>query len=277
MSGIAARSSRAGTRPSSCRRRLRSIVPADRALCLLLLTATGACGDHAVVTTRALTRYPAAEAWTPGQTCSDLGALRVCWRGSEPTVAPRVLPSAPVPPQGWRCGGEGRERVCEDRSRNASGFDCGTQRCLQARPRMPDDGEWECVEISGVVFCHSRGEGAGMQAGPSDLGWLCGPRRGAAAPGERVCVDFDADRPSGAPLMAQRCSFELHFGTPQRSCTAAPTLRVGSPCSAASSCPDGSRCSAGACLPERPEPGCFFDKDCGDDHARCVFGSCKGA
>ena len=91
---------------------------------------------------------------------------------STPVVVPRVLPDGPAPPSGWRCGGDGRERVCEDRNRNASSFDCGTQRCLQARPRMPDDGEWECVEISGVVFCHSRVDGAGMQAGPIDLGWL---------------------------------------------------------------------------------------------------------
>jgi hypothetical protein len=245
---------------------------------VLLLTASAACRDSAAaaVTTSALTRYPAPEATTPGQICSDLGATRVCWRGGAPVIVPRVLPSAPVPPGGWRCGGDGRERVCEDRSRNASSFDCGTQRCLQARPRMPDDGEWECVEISGVVFCHSRGTVAGMQAGPMDLGWLCGPRRGAA-PGERVCVDFDADRPSSAQVAtAQRCRFEPRFGAPARSCTADATLRVGSPCSPGSACPDGSRCSAGLCLPDRPEPGCFFDRECGAG-ARCVFGSCQGA
>ena len=242
----------------------------------MLLAAAGACRDSAAPTTHALTRYPAPEAWTPGQVCSDLGAARVCWRGGTSMLVPRVLPNAPVPPEGWRCGGDGRERECEDRTRNASRFDCGTQRCLQVRPRMPDDGEWECVEISGVVFCHSRGEGAGMQAGPMDLGWLCGPRRGAA-PDERVCVDFDADRPSGAQAaLAERCRFEPHWGTPRRSCTPAQTLRVGSPCSRASVCPDGSQCSAGLCLPGRPSPGCFFDRDC-DDGARCVFGSCKGA
>lgn len=140
---------------------------------------------------------------------------------------------------------------------------------------MPDDGEWECVEISGVVFCHSRGEGAGMQPGPLDLGWLCGPRRGAS--GQRVCIDFDADRPSGAHAeLAQRCRFEPRFGMPRRSCTPEPALRVGSPCSPTATCPDGSRCSAGLCLPERPDPGCFFDRDCGDG-ARCVLGSCRGA
>ena len=244
---------------------------------VLLLTSAGACRDSAP-TTSALTRYPAPEAWTPGQVCSDLGARRVCWRGATPVLVPRVLPEpgGPAPLQGWRCGGEGHERVCEDRGRNASGFDCGTQRCLQARPRMPDDGEWECVEISGVVFCHSRGDGAGMQAGPMDLGWLCGPRRGGAA-GERICVDFDAERPSSSQAgMEHGCRFEPHFGMPQRSCTPARTLQVGSPCSPSSACPDGSRCSAGSCLPDRPEPACFFDRDCGGA-ARCVFGSCRGA
>jgi len=240
-----------------------------------VLAAAAACRD-VPPETRPATRYPAPEAWTPGQLCTDLGEARVCWRGATPSLVARVVPDGPAPPQGWRCGGDGPARACEDRYRNASRFDCGTQRCLQVRPRMPDDGEWECVEISGVVYCHSRGEGAGMQAGPMDLGWLCGPRR-RGAPGERVCVDFDADRPSVAHAAGdQSCRFEPHFGVARRSCTAARALRVGSPCSVSSACPDGSRCSAGACLPERPDPGCFFDHDC-DGAARCVFGSCRGS
>jgi hypothetical protein len=143
---------------------------------------------------------------------------------------------------------------------------------------MPDDGEWECVEISGVVYCHSRGSVAGMPDGPADLGWLCGPRRGSRT-GERVCVDFDADRPPQGALAAApalQCRFEAHFGAPRRSCTPATKLQVGSACTAASACPEGSRCSAGLCLPERPEPACFFDRECGA-RARCVFGSCRGA
>jgi hypothetical protein len=143
---------------------------------------------------------------------------------------------------------------------------------------MPDDGEWECVEMSGVVYCHSRGEVAGMTAGMMDLGWHCGLRRGAggAADGERICVDLDADRPARPAW--QRCRFELHVGMQQRSCTAAQAAQaqaslVGGACGAATSCPDGSRCSSGLCLPARPEPACWLDRDCGAS-ARCVFGSC---
>jgi hypothetical protein len=227
--------------------------------------------------TRALAREPAPEASTASDVCTDIAATRVCWRGETPVIAPRTLPesSALAPPQGWRCGGTGRDRVCEDRARNGGGFDCGTQRCLQARPRMPDDGEWECVEISGVVYCHSRGEGAGMPAGPRDLGWLCGARHGGAA-GERVCVDFDADRPPSTQAGEPHCRFEPRFGAPQRSCTPTRALQVGSACSPPRACPDGSRCLEDLCLPERPEPSCFFDRDCGQG-GRCVFGSCRGA
>lgn len=268
-SATAARSSRAGTRRLRC----------DPTLCIALLTLLGGCRESAPPITRALAREPAPEASAPGEVCADIAETRVCWRGETPVVVPRTLPepSRPAPPQGWRCGGDGRERTCEDRARNGGAFDCGTQRCLQAHPRMPDDGEWECVEISGVVYCHSRGEAAGMQAGPSDLGWLCGPRHGGAA-GERVCVDLDADRPPASARAGgeQQCRFEARFGAPQRSCTPARGVQLGSACTAASVCPEGTHCLEDLCLPERPEPSCFFDRDCGANR-RCVLGSCRGA
>jgi hypothetical protein len=196
----------------------------------------------------------------------------VCWRGDDAETVTRTLPGGAAPPHGFRCGGIGRERVCEDRNRNASAFVCGTQRCLQERPRMPDDGEWECVEISGVVFCHSRGTLAGMQSGPLDLGWICGARRGRTD-GERICVDLDADRPD---LTNRRCRFEPHFGAPQRGCTPVQTLLVGDACTDSKACPAGSQCKAGLCLPARPEPACWLDRDCGEG-ARCVLGSCAKA
>lgn len=139
---------------------------------------------------------------------------------------------------------------------------------------MPDDGEWECVELSGVVLCHSRGAGAGMQAGPLALGWRCGARRGASA-GERICVDLDPDRPELATH--RQCRFELRFGMQQRSCTPTRALIIGDVCTAdARACPSGSRCEAGMCLPARPEPACWLDRDCGDG-AHCVLGSCAKA
>lgn len=94
---------------------------------------------------------------------------------------------------------------------------------------MPDDGEWECVDISGVAYCHSRGELAGMPSGPPDIGWLCGARRAGAA-GERICVDFDADRPSDATT-AQRCRYELQHGIARRSCTRASASSAAVGCS----------------------------------------------
>lgn len=139
---------------------------------------------------------------------------------------------------------------------------------------MPDDGEWECVEMSGVVLCHSRGALAGMATGPMDLGWLCGARRGASD-GERVCVDLDPDRPELASH--RQCRFELQHGMPQRSCTPAQQRIVGDACRLdAGECPKGSRCEAGVCLPARPEPACWLDGDCGDG-ARCVLGTCATA
>lgn len=241
-------------------------------ICVSLLAAAAAC-QHAPPSTSAATREPAPAPADGDRACADIGAKRVCWRGHDAEIVTRPLPSGATPPHGFRCGGVGAARVCEDRTRNASVFVCGTQRCLQERPRMPDDGEWECVEISGVVYCHSRGRGAGMQSGPMDLGWICGARR-AAVDDERICVDLDADRPD---LKNRRCRFEPHFGAPQRSCTTTQTRLVGDACGGDSpTCPAGSRCKAGLCLPARPEPACWLDRDCGEG-LRCVFGSCAKA
>lgn len=236
----------------------------------MLLMAAVSCSEPRLETSTAL-RY-AAPTEEGAELCSDLGEARVCWRSDTPRKLARVLPAMPAPLQGWRCGGVGAARVCEARSANAGGFECGTQRCLQVRPRMPDDGEWECVEISGVVFCRSRGSAAGMQDGPLDLGWNCGARRGGAT-GERICVDLDADRPLAAHAEERSCRFELAWGMQVRSCTAAKSLMVGSACDAASACPRDTHCRAGLCLPARPAPACWLDGDCGPG-ARCAFGSC---
>jgi hypothetical protein len=244
-----------------------------RLIGVLLIATTAACKQAPQPTTSTATRSVAPAPQDGDRVCSDLGAKRVCWQGDTAQLVPRTLPSGATPAHGFRCGGTGRARTCEDRTRNASAFACGTQRCLQERPRMPDDGEWECVEISGVVFCRSRSLTAGMQAGPMDLGWTCGERRGGAA-GERICVDLDADRPDDASR--RHCRFEAHVGMPQRSCTSDRAPLVGDACSGDGGCPRGSRCQAGLCLPARPEPACWLDRDCGED-LRCVFGSCAKA
>lgn len=237
-----------------------------------LLAALVSC-RHAPPATSAATREPAPALDDADRACADLGDKRVCWQDGSAALVPRSVPSGAAPAHGFRCGGRGRERVCEDRMHNASAFACGTQRCLQERPRMPDDGEWECVEISGIVYCRSRSLFAGMQAGDMDLGWVCGARRGGAE-GERICVDLDADRPDDTSR--RHCRFEAHFGAPQRSCTNDRAPLVGDACNDARACPHGSRCETGLCLPAQPEPGCWLDRDCGEG-AQCVFGSCAKA
>jgi hypothetical protein len=238
---------------------------------LLLILLAGACNEQAPQRISSSSRQAVPVAEDGDGLCADLADKRVCWRGDTVAIVPRALPDVPASPRGFRCGGEGRARVCEDRARNGNAFECGTTRCLQERPRMPDDGEWECVEMSGVVFCHSRGPMAGVRTGPIDLGWLCGARRGASD-GERICVDIDADRPELASH--RQCRFELNFGVQRRSCTPGKALIVGDACTDTAACPLGSSCEAGVCLPARPEPACWLDRDCGGV-SRCVLGTCS--
>ncbi len=126
---------------------------------------------------------------------------------------------------------------------------------------MPDDGEWECADVHGVVVCHGGLAAAGAVPGPADLGWLCGSRR--SHPSERVCIDLSPDRPN-AELS---CRFEAG----ERVCTARPESRVGAACGV---CPAGSVCADGHCLPLEPKPECWLDRDCGS--GVCLFGSCRG-
>lgn len=241
-------------------------------LTLALLALVAACQEGPPRTSEAA-QYAVPIAQDGEGVCSDIGDKRVCWRDAAVEIVARAVPRVPAPPLGFRCGGAGNKRMCEDRARNGGAFECGTTRCLQERPRMPDDGEWECVELSGAVYCHSRGPVAGMAPGPMDLGWLCGARRGATD-GERICVDLDPDRPALATHRA--CRFELHFGVQRRSCTPGDTPIIGDACAGSAACPSGSHCQKGLCLPARPQPGCWLDGDCGDGQ-RCVLGSCGKA
>ena len=242
-----------------------------------------------------------------GDVCADVGEARACW-GSD-LVGPgcdgktcalaRPVPAGPAPVGGWRCDGSGGSRVCEERSRNAGSWDCEGRRCVQRRPRMPDDGEWECVDVGGIVYCRGGLAAAGVVAGAADRGWMCGSRprareeregreereareekpetRGtdakSARPVERVCVDFSPDLP---PLPGVfHCRFQYPGPGPERVCDDQTTgARPGDACASARDCPSGLGCTGGRCLPSRPDVGCWLDVDCGGSRARCRWGTC---
>jgi hypothetical protein len=180
---------------------------------------------------------------------------------------PRPTPQGRSARRGWRCSGSGATRVCEDRALESDDFDCKPDGCTQRRPRMPDDGEWECADIQGVVICHGGGAAAGTVPGPADPAWICGARRGK--PGERVCVDFSPDRPSRREL--GDCRFDYEPERPLRFCRRGEP-GLGRACSGAG-CVAGSVCAGGHCLPLQPKPECWLDADCG--RGVCALGSCR--
>jgi hypothetical protein len=206
--------------------------------------------------------------------CADVGRVRACWSpecAGGVCASERTTPAGPAPRAGWRCDGMGGKRTCEDRRRNAGPFECDATRCVQRRPRMPDDGQWECVDMDGVAYCHEVSESAGVVPGAPDMGWTCGARRGHA---ERVCVDMAPDLPEGEDRW--QCHFD-HAADDQRVCVRAVQPNVGGPCSATGACPASASCVGDVCLPSRrPEPACWFDADC-EPGMRCRWASCVGA
>jgi hypothetical protein len=216
-------------------------------------------------------RQVPAPATDPAAFCADVADGRICW-GEGPAaviVATRVLPAQAAPARGWRCSGNGPARRCEDRAWGSAPFACGEDGCTQAHPRMPDDGEWECAEIEGVVLCHGGAPAAGVVPGPEDPGWLCGARK--RHPGERVCVDFSPDRPPGK---LGDCRFEHGPGRTRRVCRPGPEPGVGRRCSEGG-CPAGAVCAGERCWPLRPAPECWLDADC--ERGACLLGSCPSA
>lgn len=202
-----------------------------------------------------------------GDVCADVGAVRACWSGVEPPrVSPRALPSGPGPEAGYRCTGGGEARVCVDRALGGGPFACDGDRCVQLRPRLPDDGEWECADLEGVVVCRGGARAAGVIEGAPDPGWMCGTRLGAR---DRICVDMAPDMPRGA-TRGYACS-SLRDRGGARSCKAEEAApKIGGPCGA---CPRGAVCAAGICLPRAPKPDCWVDPDCGAGRV-CAFGTC---
>ncbi len=210
----------------------------------------------------------------PEGRCQDLGAFRVCWSARCPDgicTGPRPLPAALMPlGSDLRCTGAGPARRCRPRSQLASSFHCREHRCYQEQPRLPDDGEWECADLAGIVICRGGAPAAGV-AGPNvDPGWICGPRRNSTTQ-ERICLDLDADLPT-QERSARSCRFEVLGARLRRVCESKATTRFGDPCSRDAACPEAGRCVRGVCLPPRVDPDCWNDFDCGE--GRCSYGSC---
>ncbi len=202
-----------------------------------------------------------------GRACSDVADTRVCW-GPGPSDVRRVERARrPATDRGLRCAGHGPAQRCEDRRFSADAFACNDAQCTQRHPRMPDDGEWECADLDGVVVCRGWAEAAGVVPGPPDLGWHCGPRAGAKS--ERICVDFAPDRPPHEPWS---CRFQYESDAPPRLCTRGGAGPLGREC--AGGCPFGSVCVAERCLPLEPQPKCWVDKDCAAGQ-KCAHGTCR--
>jgi hypothetical protein len=200
-----------------------------------------------------------------GSNCLDVFELRACFPGELPVLVPRPLPTL-ASQRGYRCSGSNSKRVCEDRRHGADPLvEAGTL-WAQHHPRHPDDGEWECADLDGVVVCHGGGAPAGVPPGTLDPAFVCGNRRGKKD--DRVCVDFSPDRP---PEPA-KCHFESHVGLPARSCSRGGRGALTRACGAG--CPFGSACVSDHCLPLAPKPDCWLDQDC-DEGERCGFGTCR--
>src|SRR6266567_425961 len=107
----------------------------------------------------------------------------------------------------YACGGAPCVGAAARRARGGR-FRCAGDACEQAAPAMPDDGEWECVDLDGAVVCRGGIAPAGVVAGPADPGWRCGARRGST---DRICVDLAPDLPDGA-ARGWRCSFSHERG-----------------------------------------------------------------
>jgi hypothetical protein len=208
-----------------------------------------------------------------GELCLDLRTIRACWGGpcgEHGCVVPRPVPTGLAPPSGFRCAGRGAARFCAARSDDAGEFRCTAEECVQQHARAPDNGEWECVDGAGAVYCRKVEDAAGVAPGPLDPAFVCGRRQGRAD-GQRVCVDFAPDLP---PAPGDHACFSSYRGGARAwHCKTSRALRLGGPCSRAAACPKGAGCVSGFCLPPYPRSQCWLDSDC-TAGAHCRFGSC---
>jgi hypothetical protein len=146
-------------------------------------------------------------------------------------------------------------------------FACDAGTCVQRHPRLPDDGEWECLDMAGASVCRGGDPPAGVVAGPADGRWSCGARGS-----ERICVDLRADFPAGAAA-GWSCRYQ-NAPRPRRLCRRDATAHhLGDPCDPQRPCVDGAICREGRCLAPPLRPACWLDSDC--PGGACRFGSCR--
>lgn len=216
-----------------------------------------------------------------GALCADVADVRVCWDDAPgsgrraPIVVGRPLPRMSPPAAGFRCYGERAQRRCVDRGRNAGAFVCHGASCTQPRPRLPDDGEWECAEADGIVYCHSLGPAAGVAKADVDPNWMCGQRSSSTPSRERICVDLSPERP--LPEGGWACRFDYVKAEGARVCERSSAPRAGTTCAAPSDCPPAMACVDQRCVPrDRPSPSCWFDSHCVAPGV-CRYGTCVKA
>jgi len=200
--------------------------------------------------------------------------------GCKPASRPATVDAAQPParassPRGWRC--VPGANACLDRAKLSPEFRCEGDRCLQAHPTMPDDGEWMCGETAGVTLCTGGEAAAGVAPAPLAAGWTCGarpstrPAPAGDAGKDRVCIDASPDFPDGSPA-GWRCYYD-GAALPSRVCVRDPQAHsVGDPCDARHPCVEGAVCRAGNCALPRRVPSCWLDADCAA--GVCRFGSC---
>jgi len=218
--------------------------------------------------------------------CADVADARLCWLekevdgkgcaampgGGAVCVHERPVPKGPRPTAGWRCSGDGKARTCIDRGLGGGPFVCERKRCTQTYPRMPDDGEWECIDMDGTVMCRRGVPAAAVVVGKPDVGWMCGDRITEEGK-ERVCVDFSPDLPDGA-TRGWRCRYD-HKRRERKICRESdrdPGLL--SACDANAPCPDTLACAGARCVPRAPRVvSCWFDKEC-ENGQECHLATC---
>ncbi|MBN8613909.1 MAG: hypothetical protein J0L92_25150 [Deltaproteobacteria bacterium] len=169
----------------------------------------------------------------------------------------------------------GEPPALEERSLRGGDFVCSAQTCTQRELALPDDGDWECMDQSGVVVCRGGHGAAGVHAGPADDTFVCGT---IARDEERrrVCVDAQPDLPSAE---GWGCRYERDHEGPfanadVRRCTRDGAPRLGARCDA-QICPSGLVCREGRCALEREGlPECWLDDDC-EGGTTCVLAHCS--